>query len=128
MTRKSTALYMPLSIATRVAGGLLAGAVFSQIWIRLSDGDRPPRRDSGRAYGLPEVRCGEHVAGFRCADHRDPSQPLLARLSCDRIRRSMIDAPASQESGVTEKAAGCSITPRPLSTVWPTPSRRRGNA
>ena len=35
-------MYMPLSIASSVAGGLLAGAVFTQIWKRVSDPDREP--------------------------------------------------------------------------------------
>ena len=42
MSRGSKALYTPLSIATSVAGGLLAGEMFNQIWKRLSDTDRPP--------------------------------------------------------------------------------------
>ncbi|OBA60594.1 hypothetical protein A5647_13935 [Mycobacterium sp. 1100029.7] len=36
------ALYLPLSAATSVAGGLLAGALFNQLWKRLGDTDRPP--------------------------------------------------------------------------------------
>jgi hypothetical protein len=35
-------LYTSLSITTSVAGGLLAGEVFNQIWKRLSDTDQPP--------------------------------------------------------------------------------------
>ena len=42
MSRTSKALYTPLSVAISVAGGLLAGEVFSQIWQRLGDADRPP--------------------------------------------------------------------------------------
>jgi hypothetical protein len=42
MSRASKALYLPLSIATSVGGGLLAGAVFSQIWKRVGDSDQPP--------------------------------------------------------------------------------------
>ncbi len=42
MSGRSKALYTPLSITTSVAGGLLAGAVFSEIWKRLGDSDRPP--------------------------------------------------------------------------------------
>ncbi|OBK18924.1 DUF4235 domain-containing protein [Mycobacterium asiaticum] len=42
MSAKSKALYMPLSIATSVSGGLLAGAVFSQVWKRFSDDDQAP--------------------------------------------------------------------------------------
>jgi hypothetical protein len=42
MSRESKALYTSLSIATSVAGGLLAGEVFGQIWRRLGDSDQPP--------------------------------------------------------------------------------------
>jgi hypothetical protein len=62
MIRKSTALYMPLSIATRVASGLLAGAVFSQIWIRLSDGDRPPQTSTSRRWSLVSSACAAACA------------------------------------------------------------------
>jgi hypothetical protein len=40
--KASKGLYTSLSIATSVAGGLLAGEVFSQIWRRLGDTDQPP--------------------------------------------------------------------------------------
>lgn len=42
MSTGSKALYMPLSAAASVAGGLLAGTLFDQIWKRLGDTDQPP--------------------------------------------------------------------------------------
>lgn len=42
MSERSKALYTSLSITTSVAGGLLAGEVFSQIWKRIGDNDQPP--------------------------------------------------------------------------------------
>ena len=42
MSATSKTLYMPLSVATSVAGGLVAGAVFSQIWKRVSDEQPAP--------------------------------------------------------------------------------------
>jgi hypothetical protein len=42
MSKTSKALYLPLSIATSVTGGLLAGAVFGQIWKRFSDQEPAP--------------------------------------------------------------------------------------
>jgi hypothetical protein len=42
MSAVSKAMYMPLQITSSVAGGLLAGAVFTQIWKKLADPDREP--------------------------------------------------------------------------------------
>lgn len=42
MSRTSKILYMPLSIVTSVAGGLLASALFTQIWERVEHPDQPP--------------------------------------------------------------------------------------
>lgn len=42
MSRVSKVLYMPLSMATSVAGGLLAGALFTQIWKRIDEPNREP--------------------------------------------------------------------------------------
>ncbi|MCV7285695.1 DUF4235 domain-containing protein [Mycolicibacterium wolinskyi] len=42
MRRSSKLLYRPLSIATSVAGGLLASAVFNQIWKRIDEPNLEP--------------------------------------------------------------------------------------
>jgi hypothetical protein len=42
MSRGSKVLYQPLSLATSVAGGLLASAVFNQAWKRFGGTDQPP--------------------------------------------------------------------------------------
>jgi Protein of unknown function (DUF4235) len=42
MSTASKALYTPLQIATSVAGGLLAGKLFTEIWQRLSPSDLEP--------------------------------------------------------------------------------------
>jgi hypothetical protein len=42
MSKTSKALYLPLSTATSVTGGLLAGVVFGQIWKRFSDEEPAP--------------------------------------------------------------------------------------
>lgn len=42
MPATSKVFYLPLSMATSVAGGLLAGAVFSRLWKRFSDDEQAP--------------------------------------------------------------------------------------
>jgi len=42
MSALSKVMYMPLQIATSVAGGLLAGAAFNQVWKRVGDSSEPP--------------------------------------------------------------------------------------
>ncbi len=42
MSAVTKAMYMPLQIGTSVAGGLLAGWVFNEIWQRVSPSDQEP--------------------------------------------------------------------------------------
>ena len=42
MSAVSKAIYMPLQIGTSVAGGLLAGRIFTEIWQRISPSDQEP--------------------------------------------------------------------------------------
>jgi Protein of unknown function (DUF4235) len=89
MSAVSKALYTPLQIATSVAGGLLAGKVFTEIWQRLSpsdteppdpkDLDRPARQAitaaalQGLVFGLVRAavdRAGAH--GYRAVTHESP--------------------------------------------------------
>jgi hypothetical protein len=42
VSRTSKFLYMPLSIATSVAGGVVASAAFNQIWKHIGDREEPP--------------------------------------------------------------------------------------
>ena len=42
MSAVSKALYMPLSIASSVVGGLIAGRIFTEIWQRVSPSDQEP--------------------------------------------------------------------------------------
>lgn len=89
MSVVSKTFYKPLSLATSVLGGVAAGAVFGQIWKRISDDpDTPDPKDlrrsngevlaaaalQGLVFGL--VRAAVHRAGakgYRAVTHEDPS-------------------------------------------------------
>ncbi|MBX7434761.1 DUF4235 domain-containing protein [Mycobacterium sp. Y57] len=45
MSDISRSLYTPLSTAASIAGGLLAGAVFGQIWKRVGEAEPPDPQD-----------------------------------------------------------------------------------
>jgi hypothetical protein len=89
MSTLTKALYLPLSVATSVAGGLLAGKVFSEVWQRISPSDQEPPdpKDldrSGReaitaaalqglVFGVVRAlvdRAGAH--GYRAVTHESP--------------------------------------------------------
>jgi Protein of unknown function (DUF4235) len=42
MSKLSRQLYTPMSVAMGVGGGLLAGAIFGQIWKRVGENDAEP--------------------------------------------------------------------------------------
>ena len=48
------ALYTPISIAFSVLGGILAGAIFKQVWKRISDEEESPKALESE-YGWREI-------------------------------------------------------------------------
>ena len=89
MSSVSNAFYKPLSIASSVAGGLLAGAVFTQVWKKVSDPDQEPPQPKdlsrpgqevlaaaalqGLIFGLVRAAVDRASAhGYRAVAHEDP--------------------------------------------------------
>jgi len=64
MSNKSKALYTPLSIVTSVAGGLLASALFGQIWKRLSDEQPAPPNPKDLSRSSSAVLLGAGLQGL----------------------------------------------------------------
>jgi hypothetical protein len=57
-----TLLYKPLALLFSVLGGIVAGAVFRQIWRRLSDEPDPPNATDSR-YSWREVAAAAAAEG-----------------------------------------------------------------
>ncbi|QNG20226.1 DUF4235 domain-containing protein [Rhodococcus triatomae] len=89
MSVVSKALYKPLSIGTSVIGGLAAGAVFNQIWKRISsEPGKPEPQDlqrstsevliaaalQGLVFGLVRAAVDRAGArGYEAMTHSDPN-------------------------------------------------------
>jgi hypothetical protein len=64
MNNRSKALYTPLSIATSVTGGLLASALFGQIWKRLSNEEPVPPNPKDLSRSISAVLLGAGLQGL----------------------------------------------------------------
>ena len=64
MSAASKALYKPLSIATSVAGGLVAGKVFTEIWQRISPSDQEPPEPKDLSRSTREALIAAAVQGL----------------------------------------------------------------
>ncbi|UZJ26252.1 DUF4235 domain-containing protein [Rhodococcus antarcticus] len=83
-------IYFPVNLVVSIAGGVLAGAVFNQVWKRLGDNDVEPKPADldqparqvflaaaahGLVYGLVKAAVSRGTAkGFRKAVGTDPVQ------------------------------------------------------
>lgn len=55
-------MYKPLSLAASVAGGLIASAIFKQVWKLIADEDDAPKATS-RDYGWGSVLAAAAIQG-----------------------------------------------------------------
>jgi Protein of unknown function (DUF4235) len=60
----SKAFYKPLSIATSVAGGLIAGKIFTEIWQRLNPSDEEPPEPQDLSRSTREAFLAAAVQGL----------------------------------------------------------------
>ncbi len=63
MSAVNKVLYKPLSMAASVAGGLLAGAIFTRVWSRVGDGGDAPEASDLR-HTTKEVLMAAAVHGM----------------------------------------------------------------
>ena len=64
MSKTSKTLYKPLSLAVSVAGGMLAGAVFSQVWKWVGDDDEAPPDPKDLSRSTQAVLAGAALHGL----------------------------------------------------------------
>lgn len=64
MSRLSRKLYAPLSVATGVGGGLLAGQIFGQIWKRVGQNDPEPPDPKDLSYSTKSVLIAGAIQGL----------------------------------------------------------------
>jgi hypothetical protein len=62
MTMTGTLLYRPLGLASGMAGGMLAGAIFKQVWKRAAGEDDAPR-PTDESRGWREILVAAAVQG-----------------------------------------------------------------
>ena len=62
MSKGAALVYKPLSLTVGIAGGLLAGAVFKQVWKRISNEEDAPEATDA-AYGWGEVVAAAALQG-----------------------------------------------------------------
>jgi hypothetical protein len=55
-------MYKPLSLAASVAGGVIAGAIFKQVWKLIADEDEAPKATS-RDYGWGAILAAAALQG-----------------------------------------------------------------
>ena len=60
----SKAIYKPLSIATSVAGGLIAGKIFTEVWQRLNPSDQEPPEPQDLSRSTREAFLAAAVQGL----------------------------------------------------------------
>ena len=60
----SNAIFKPLSIATSVAGGVIAGKIFSEIWQRINPDDQEPPEPHDLSRSTREMFIAAAIQGL----------------------------------------------------------------
>ncbi len=64
MGKIARSLYQPLSVATGVGGGLLAGAIFGQVWKRVGENDAEPPDPKDLSQSIATVMTAAAIQGL----------------------------------------------------------------
>ena len=64
MSKIARSLYTPLSVATGVGGGLLAGAIFGQVWKRVGVNDAEPPDPKDLSQSVTTVIAAAAIQGL----------------------------------------------------------------
>jgi hypothetical protein len=89
MSAASKAMYLPLQIGTSVAGGLLAGWVFHEVWQRVSPSDQEPPDPKDLTRSGREAIVGAALQGLVFATVR----ALVTRASAHGYRAVTHESP-----------------------------------
>jgi hypothetical protein len=64
LSKIARSLYTPLSVATGVGGGLLAGAIFGRVWQRVGENDAEPPDPNDLSQSIKTVIAAAAVQGL----------------------------------------------------------------
>ncbi|MGH1561694.1 DUF4235 domain-containing protein [Mumia sp. DW29H23] len=63
MPKAAKLAYRPIGLLTGIAGGLIAGALFKQVWKRFSDEDEAPNPLAADSYSWREILVASAIQG-----------------------------------------------------------------
>ncbi|WP_370617869.1 DUF4235 domain-containing protein [Mumia sp. Pv 4-285] len=63
MPKAAKLAYRPIGLLTGIAGGLIAGAIFKQVWKKVSDEDEAPNPLAADSYSWREILIASAIQG-----------------------------------------------------------------